>query len=175
MGADNSVGEERVVKELGRVESGSGMSVDGMTVSGRGRGIGDEEGEEVENVGSGDSVGGCCGMREEGWCSCKRGSGSGVSVDGMTVSGKGRGIGDEEGEEVENVGSGDSVGDCCGIRDEEISAVGEREAGAGIENKDGDSNWGVELPEADSCEGSSEVACSLAGKEDSSNTTWRER
>ncbi len=151
MGADNSVGEERVVKELGRVESGSGKSVDEMTVSGRGRGIDDEEG-----VGSGDSVGGCCGMREEGWCSCKRGSGSGVSVDGGT-------------------GSGDSVGDCCGIMEEEISALGEREAGAGIENRDGDSNWGVELPEANSCEGSSEVACSLAGKEDSSNTTWRER
>jgi hypothetical protein len=166
MGADNSVGEERVVKELGRVESGSGKSVDEMTVSGRGRGIDDEEG-----VGSGDSVGGCCGMREEGWCSCKRGSGSGVSVDGGTGSGdSGSGVSVDGG-----TGSGDSVGDCCGIMEEEISALGEREAGAGIENRDGDSNWGVELPEANSCEGSSEVACSLAGKEDSSNTTWRER
>lgn len=42
------------------------MFADGVTGSGKGSGTDDEFGEEGESIGSGDSIEGCCDIREEG-------------------------------------------------------------------------------------------------------------
>jgi hypothetical protein len=45
----------------------------------------------------------------------------------------------------------------------------------GIDKGAIDKRKGSDLPEEESWEGSSAATCFLAGNEDSSNTTWRER